>query len=147
MDNRPYNTFEEFLLKTDSSKVRSPTIQALAACGALDHFGLTRKSMCLYCSDLRKKLKASNGRKLEYTLPKDEWSEGEIRALETHFIGEALSGSKEDSFPKLFSGHRAIVQIKDIPDKKIKENVIIEAEVIDLFTFKVKKEGSKILGQ
>ena len=56
---RPFANFEDLLFRTDSSKVRAPTIQAMAACGALDCFGLTRKSMYLYCSDLRKKQKTA----------------------------------------------------------------------------------------
>src|SRR5690606_23161452 len=106
VNNRPFANFEDLLLRTDSSKVRAPTIQALAACGALDCFGLTRKSMFYYCSDLRKKykiFKAKNpNEKFEYSLPKDEWSNGELRALEQHYLGEAFTGSKIDSFPSLF---------------------------------------------
>ncbi|MFZ4795877.1 MAG: PHP domain-containing protein [Bacteroidia bacterium] len=151
MLNRPFSSFEDFLIRTDSSKVRSPVIQALAACGALDSFNLPRKTMYLYCSDLRSKYKAWNiknpGKKFEYTLPKDEWNIGEMRAMEVHYLGEAFSGTKQDSFPKLFSGHNAVSSIKDLTSKPEKTQVVIEGEVIDMFTFKVKKQDSKIFGQ
>lgn len=151
MDNRPFSSFEDFLLNTDSSKVRAPTIQAMAACGALDCFGLTRKSMYLYCSDLRKKYKVwlqrNPDKKFDYSLPKDEWSIGEIRGLETHYLGEAFTGTKKDSFPKLFSGHRAVSQIDKVAEYPEKTSVVIEGEVIDMFTFRVKKQESRIFGQ
>ena len=151
LETRPFDSFEDFLDKTDSSKVRAPTVQALAACGALDCFGHTRKSMCLYCSDVRKKYrewkKRNPDKKFVYDLPKDEWSKDELRAYETHFIGEALTGTKKDSFEKLFSGHPSVSKISELEKMKNRTNVIIEAEVKDLFFFKVKKESSKIYGQ
>jgi len=151
METRPFNSFEDFLDKTDSSKVRAPTVQALAACGALDCFGQTRKSMCLYCSDIRKKYrewkKRNSDKKFTYKLPKEEWSISELRALETHFIGEALTGTKKDTFDKLFSGHNAVSKISDIVKMPNRTNIILEAEVKDIFFFKVKKETSKIFGQ
>lgn len=148
--NRPFSSFEDFLQRTDSSKVRAPTVQALAACGALDCFGHSRKSMCLYCSDIRKKYgnhmkrKSSN---FEYELPKEDWNTKEIRALERHYIGESLSGSKKDSFDKLFSDHTAISKISELNNMPSRTNVILEAEVVDMFFFKVKKETSKIFGK
>jgi len=151
MANRPFASFEDLLLRTDASKARAPTIQAMAACGALDCFGLSRKAMYTYCSDLRKKSKTWHERnpdkKFEYSLPTEEWTIGEIRAFETHFIGEALSGNKTDSFPDLFSGHRAVSLISKVITLPEKNNVVIEGEVIDMFTFKVKKPDSKIYGQ
>lgn len=151
MRTRPFSSFEDLLSRADSSKVRAPVIQAMSACGALDSFGLTRKSMYLYCSDLRKKYKTWTQRNpnktFEYTLPIDEWTIGEIRALETHYLGEAFTGTKQDSFPKLFSGHRAVLSINEVIKLPDRTNVIIEGEVIDMFTFRVKKKESKIYGQ
>lgn len=151
MVNRPFSSFEDFLYRTDTSKVRAQTVRALIACGALDSFGYTRKSMYLYCSDLRKKYKVwktkNPDKPIIYELPKEEWSMGELRALESHYIGEAISGSKKDSFPKLFSGHRAVSKIKEAMSMADKTEVVIEAEVVDLFVFKVKKQESKIFGQ
>jgi len=151
LNTRPFTSFEDLLVRADSSKVRAPVIQAMAACGVLDSFGITRKSMFLYCSDLRKKYKTwlqrNPGKKFEYTLPKDEWDIGEMRAMEIHYLGEAFSGTRRDSFPKLFSEHRAVSSIDQIMDYDEKINVVIEGEVIDLFTFRVKKQESKIYGQ
>jgi hypothetical protein len=107
--------------------------------------------MFLYCSDLRKRYKAFISRhpneKFEFELPDDEWEIGELRAMENHYLGEALSGTKEDSLPELFSGHNAISNLIDIPLMKEKNHVVIEGEVKDLFFFKVKKPESKIFGK
>ena len=149
--NRPFKSFEDFLVRTDSSKVRAPVVQALAACGALDSFKHTRKSMYLYCSDLRKKyknwLKTKQTEEFSYKLPDDEWNSGELRALEAHFIGEALSGSKKESFEGLFSNHPSVTDIESIVEMKNKTPVVVEAEIKDMFFFKVKKKDSKIFGQ
>jgi len=151
MENRPFSSFEDFLDRTDSSKVRSPTVQALAACGAMDCFGHSRKSMYLHCSDLRKKYTIWKNRnpdkKFEYELPKEEWNISELRALESHYIGEALSGTKKDSFDKLFSEHHAVSNLSDLEKMPNRTNVVVEVEIKDLFFFKVKKETSKIYGQ
>jgi hypothetical protein len=77
----------------------------------------------------------------------DEWNMGQIRALETYYLGEAFSGTKKDSFPKLFSGHTAVSSITEALEYEEKTSVVIEAEVIDMFCFKVKKQDSKIYGQ
>lgn len=147
LKHRPFSSFEDLLTRTDSSKVRSTVIQALAVSGALDSFNLPRKTMFLYCSDLRKKLKISAGKKISYQLPKDEWSIGELRALEIEYLGKAFTGSKQDSFPKLFSNHKAISLIESLDAMPDESNVAIEGEVLDMFFFKVKKEGSKIFGK
>jgi DNA polymerase-3 subunit alpha len=151
IEKRPFSSFEDFLYRTDSSKVRAPTIQALSACGALDCFDHTRKSMCLYVSDLRKKymswVKRNPDKKFEYELPKEEWDVENIRALESHFLGESLTGTKKDSFKNLFSGNNSVSNISDLENFPNRTNVILEGEVKDLFFFKVKKETSKIFGQ
>lgn len=155
ISKRPYTSFEDLLLKTN---VRITTIQALAASGALDCFGLSRKSMCLYGYELKKKLRNLQKRgfitsdcniesKVKYTLPKEEYSLGELRNMEFRILGQSISGSKKDSFPKLFSGNKAVSSVAEILQMSEKTNTVIEGEIVDMFTFKVKKEGSKIFGQ
>lgn len=149
IEKRPFSSFEDFLLRTDSSKVRISVVQALAASGALDCFGLPRKTMCLYAAELRKKLKAvgKTTHKVSYTLPKEEFSIGEIRSLEMKYLGRAISGTKNHSFPKLFSGNKAIRLVRDIVGMKEKANITVEGEIVDMFSFKVGKKESKIFGQ
>jgi len=55
---RPFTSFQDLIYRTDASKVRSPSIQAMAASGSLDSFGMDRKLMFLYASDYRSKLRS-----------------------------------------------------------------------------------------
>ncbi len=152
VSKRPYTSFEDFLMKVDASKVHVPVVEALAVAGALDCFGLSRKSMYLYAADLRKKLKAwekkknTQGKPFEYTIPNTEWTTGELRALESHYIGEALTGSKQDSYPTLFVNH-GITCIKNMEHLPDKFRVVCELEIQDLFIFRVKNKESKIFNE
>lgn len=56
LEKRPFTNFEEFLSKVDGRKVTSKSVQALAASGCLDSFGMNRQTMFLYASDYKKKL-------------------------------------------------------------------------------------------
>lgn len=71
---RPFVSFQDLIYRTDASKVRSPSIQAMAASGSLDSFGIlaqlgfefnkldsvgiNRKLMFHYASDYRAKLRS-----------------------------------------------------------------------------------------
>jgi DNA polymerase III alpha subunit len=55
---RPFTSFQDLIYRTDASKVRANSIQAMAASGSLDCFGMDRKQMFTYASDYRAKLKA-----------------------------------------------------------------------------------------
>ncbi len=55
---RPFTSFQDLIYRTDASKVRSPSIQAMAASGSLDSFGMDRKLMFYYASDYRAKLRS-----------------------------------------------------------------------------------------
>jgi DNA polymerase III subunit alpha len=55
---RPFTSFQDLIYRTDASKVRSPSIQAMAASGSLDSFGMDRKLMFHYASDYRAKLRS-----------------------------------------------------------------------------------------
>lgn len=150
MQKQPFSSFEDFLLRVDSSKVRASVVEALVAVGAMDDFGYSRKSMFLYNSDLRKKLKSWKSRgkteKFEFELPTEEWATSEIRGLELKYLGEALSGNKKHSYPTLFTnrGITPICEAIDLPDRT---RMVVEGEVTDLFVFKVKNEKSKIFGE
>ncbi len=55
---RPFTSFQDLIYRTDASKVRSPSIQAMAASGSLDSFGMDRNLMFYYASDYRAKLRS-----------------------------------------------------------------------------------------
>ena len=69
---RPFSSFQDLIYRTDASKVRSPSIMAMAASGSLDSFGLDRKLMFHYASDYRAKLRSHMG-KLDKVLIKEGW--------------------------------------------------------------------------
>lgn len=58
LEKRPFTSFQDLIYRTNSTKVRSTSIQSLAAAGCLDGFGLKRKSMFYYASDYRAKLRS-----------------------------------------------------------------------------------------
>jgi DNA polymerase-3 subunit alpha len=74
ISKRPFTSFQDLIYRTDASKVRSPSIQAMAASGSLDSFGVVgqlgfdfnildlvgvnRKLMFHYASDYRAKLRS-----------------------------------------------------------------------------------------
>lgn len=72
---RPFSSFQDLIYRTEASKVRSPSIQAMAASGSLDSFGMDRKLMFLYASDYRAKLR-SHMAKLEKSWEKDHTKKG-----------------------------------------------------------------------
>jgi len=164
---RPFKSFEDFLTRTDSSKVKAPAIQALAASGALSEFNMPRKQMFLYAADYKKKLQVWLKKKPEkrgefvYPWPETgEWSISEINALEHFYIGEGLTGSKFDVYKGFFSKHHRnfadFVGFHPPPpegmDEKDLKNYVkkvnfVEGIVKSIFEFKIKKEKSKLFGQ
>ena len=167
---RPFVSFEDFLTKLDSQKVRAPAIQALAASGCLDSFNLPRKLMFLYAADYKKKLgeflkkqkkDPETFKQFNYPWPEEEeWNIAEKCALERFYIGESLSGNKVEEFNGFFTygatpfPHFGTLLPKPDDDmspaeqrKYTKHVVLVQAEVKNIFEFKVKKEDSKLKGE
>ncbi len=153
INKRPFKDFFDFMARVDSSKVRANNIQALAASGALDSFGLTRKSMFLYVSDYRKKLqvwlKKHDPSKETFNYPwlnEGEWTVPERYALEQYYMGEAFICRPAAAYGRFFTdAHYTISKIKKF---KNKDNVSsIRCIIKDFFEFKVKKETSKFYGR
>jgi DNA polymerase III alpha subunit len=170
IEKRPFTSIEDFLTKVDGKKVRSNTVQALAASGSLDSFNVSRRVMFLYASDYKKKLTEYLKRKkknpdikdFNYPWPKDEkeWNIPEVCALERRYIGESLCGDKFKEYEGFFTRNApAFNKLEDIlpmPPTNMSEKDLrkytakvnsIQAEVVSFFEFKVKKEGSNIKGQ
>lgn len=165
---KPFIDFEDFLTRCNSSAVRSNAIQALAASGSLDSFGMTRKQMYLYASDYKKKLQSYLKKKLEkrgefqYPWPNDEveWNISEIHALEIYYLNEGLTGSPYDIYYPFFN--KKAISFKDFPKllpppredmdefelKKYNRKVPdIQGIVKNIFEFKIKKIDSKLFGE
>lgn len=172
VENRPYKSFEDFISKIDNGKIKAPAIQSLAASGSLDSFGMSRKQLFLHASDYKKKhqvwSKKDPKKRGQFNYPWPEvgdWTVAEKFAIEKHYLGEGVSGTIKERFPGFFD---MFVNFKVLP-KTYKYKFISDDErknrqanthklpndrigsirgvVDDVFTFKVKKEDSKIRGQ
>ena len=154
LEKRPFSSFYDFISRTDSTKVRANAIQALAAAGALDCFGISRKNIFLYTTDYRKKAQTWAKRKtkteggFEYSWPEDkDWSLSEKYALEMKFIGEAYICGITQAYGNFFnkSWFKPIKEIKNLVNKE--DVYSVKGIVKDFFELKIKKEGSKYFGQ
>lgn len=169
LKKRPFKSFENFLSSVDGRKVKAPAVQALAASGCLDSFGMSRKLMFLYAADYKKKLSVwlkknrEVGNSFNYPWPSDvgEWSIPERYAMEIFYLGEGLTGDLYQVYPGFFD-NRALNFTKlpsffPEPAKDAKKEDqqcsvhsawgTIEGVIKNTFEFKVKKEGSKIFGE
>jgi DNA polymerase III subunit alpha len=152
ISKRPFKDFFDFMTRISSKSVRANSIQALAACGALDSFGMSRKQIFLYCSDYRKKLqvwlKKHNPDVDQFTYPypsEPDWTEPEKFALEQYYIGESFICKPAVAHGVFFKD--AHITIHDVKKSKDKTNISSTKGIIrDFFEFRVKKEG-KYYGQ
>lgn len=150
IEKRPFKDFTDFMMRVDSKKVRASSIQALAATGCFDGFGISRQSIYLYCSDCRDKLRvwAKNhpGKTdFKYPFPTDEWNISERYALEMKYIGEAFVCKPPKAYSGFFSdfGKYATVRdLKRVPDKSIVKSC--KGIITDVFKFPIKKEGKSL---
>lgn len=155
LSKRPFSSFEDFMLRVDSKKVRMTSIQALAAIGAMDSFGIPRKLIYLYGSDYRKKLQVwlkkhdPKTETFEYAWPAaKEWGAPELYALEHKYLGEAFVCGKKIAYGngRFFNGQSMPIKaIKKLNDKAALPQV--KGEIKNIFEFKIKKETSKYVGQ
>lgn len=153
IEKRPFKDFFDFMVRVDSKKVRSNAIQALAAAGAMDSFGISRKLIYLYCSDYRKKLQIwlkkhnPNVETFNYPWPTEpNWKLSELYALEQFYLGESFVCKASDAYGNFFKDKH--ITISDIKKSKNKTKLApVKAIVRSFFEFKVKKETSKYYGQ
>jgi DNA polymerase-3 subunit alpha len=180
--NRPYTSFEDFLVKINGQKLGSRAIQALAASGSLDSFGISRKLMFFYAADFRKKLqvylKKDPEKRGEFKYPwpenESEWTPREMFALEEFYCGEGMSGTMNERYEYFFVRSTTFQKYidkyeyvelprphpSDLNTKEKKEafdkrkrmrNTYPESDITgvitSVFSFKVKKEGSKLIGK
>lgn len=160
---RPFTSLEDFLSKVDGRKVKAPAVQALAAAGCLDHFGLPRKAVFLYAADYKQKLQVFNKKNTKgtfnYPWPAiEDWSIAEKYAMEVKYIGEGLTGTYFDAYPSFFQ--KNCINFNDLPAifNKVTQDKTqsiplpytagpLQGVLKSMFEFKVKKEGSKIFGE
>ena len=152
IEKRPFKDFFDFMTRISSKTVRSNNIQALAACGALDSFGISRKLIFLYCSDYRKKLNIwlkkhnPNIDQFIYPFPNEAaWTLPESYALEQYYLGESFVCRPAVAYGDFFKDDH--VTVSYIKKTKEKSNISsIKGIVRGFFEFPVKKETSKYYG-
>lgn len=152
---RPFTSFQDFMSRVDSRTVRANTIQALAAAGCLEMFGIPRHLIFLYCSDYRKKLQVWSKKhdptqeQFVYPFPEEEsvWTKPQMYAQEVFYLGEGFSCSKKEAYGQFFKegGFDSLGKVKKAGDREYFRS--IKAIVVDSFLFKVKKANSKYVGQ
>lgn len=155
LSERPFSSFDDFMIRVEAKKVRMTSIQALVATGALDSFKVPRKLIYLYGSDYRKKLQVwlkkhdPRTEKFEYAWPSvEEWGLPDLFALEQKYLGEAFICQKKQAYDngRFFNGQSMpLKSIKRLEDKSSLPTV--KGEIKSIFEFKIKKENSKMLGQ
>lgn len=153
IEKRPFKDFFDFMVRVSSKAVRANSIQALAACGALDSFKMSRKQMFLYCSDYRKKLQVwlkkhdPTTEQFVYPWPDEpEWTIEERYALEQYYLSESFVCKPAVAYGEFFKDdHKTVADIRKAKDKT---NIgSFKGIVRDYFEFRVKKETSKYYGQ
>jgi DNA polymerase-3 subunit alpha len=93
---RPFTSFQDFILRTDSSKVKSTAIASMAASGCLDCFHMDRQKLFYYSADYRTKLKASI-RKLHKEVEKEWFKANKINITKEGKGDEVLYKDKENN--------------------------------------------------
>jgi DNA polymerase III alpha subunit len=165
LEKRPFGTFNEFLSKIDGRKVNCAALQALAASGSLECFGLPRKQMYLYSADYKKKLqlwlkKGLSINEFNYEWPNNigEWTFPEKYAMEQYYLGEGLCCGIREAYSGFFNNYAidfAKLAEKYPDEGECNEKVylspeidgIVEGVVKSCFEFKIKKENSKLFGE
>jgi DNA polymerase-3 subunit alpha len=153
-EERAFTSFADFMFRTDSRCVRKDVIQAMAKAGALDCFGITRKSICTYYQDIRAKANkygngridsgedacdALNGFEFDRDDFYEEWTLEEKLKYENEVLGEFVSGTINDLYSGFFTGSTPeFSRVKNMPDN---HTLRIEAIVADFKEDKIKKAG------
>lgn len=140
---QPYNSFEDFLYRTEGRIVNKSKLEALAKAGCFDNLNISRKWVCEEGKKARDKLNAyvrKNGNIGDYSIKigQDDWTKREKLQNEMEVLDEMVSGNLEDLYPNFFikSGVTPLSRIKRMPDRhEITTEVVIKAILRD---FKIK---------
>jgi transcriptional regulator with XRE-family HTH domain len=150
IEKRPFTSLQDFVQRIDQSKVQLPTVQALIACGCFDDFGHSRKSLFLFFKDFRDKFQRFSKKKngsFEYVFPNDDWTLSEKYALEVEYMGEAFICNQTEAYSHFYGNVYTPVLTKLLNFEEKAKVESMRAIIKDIFTFPVKKEGSKMLGR
>jgi DNA polymerase-3 subunit alpha len=167
-EEKPFDNFEDFLTRCNSSTVRSNAVQALAATNSLTfETKLNRRQMFLYCADYKKKLQAWLKKKPEkrglfkYDWPEEkEWTVSELYALEVYYLNEGLTGTAFEVYPGFFKkdcpNFAKFHKLLPKPSEEMNESDLkkytkrvsnIQGIVKSKFEITIKKPESKLFGE
>jgi DNA polymerase III alpha subunit len=154
-NRHPFKSFADFLYRTESSKVKKDSIQALAKAGAFDSLGMTRRAAFTYYQDIRQRVnkygdaKSEKGISEQYCTDgfefdredlRDEWPRKELLDYENEVMGEYISGTIHEVFDGFFTTGQVFSSVKNMPDK---HQVRIEAVIADVNELKFKSGKNK----
>jgi DNA-directed DNA polymerase III PolC len=150
IDNQPFDSFVDFLYKTEARVLNKTRIDVLAKAGCFDSFNLSRKFVSDNSGKFREKMvrfakkKEKEGTdvfssldEFSLDLTTEEWSKRELLEYEKEVLGELVSGTVLELFPNFFSKQAVpFKRLKIMPDR---ENIMAEFIVKDMLReFKIK---------
>ena len=166
IENQPYASFNDFVMKTmiDSRRHTRAQVQALAKAGAFDTLGVSRKYVHDHFDDLKKQLRKHikkadillfEGNDRDYPLPEVldtfeyeaandfnvEWSLQDRLRAEREVLGEFVSGSVRILHPEFFQGGSFDVSLEQLAAKEDGTKVRFEGVVTNLKILTIKKPG------
>lgn len=163
---QPFDSFLDFLHRTESRIVNKSKIEALAKAGCFDLFNLSRKfvfeeakttrdKLVKYLNTLKKKHKDGYDSEcaalsdFPFSPKKEEWSVEELLRNEYETLGTCLSGNLNDLYNGFFIGYNItpLSKIAFLPNKHNVNVEILVKSVIKEITIKKpgKNKGKKML--
>jgi len=126
-------------------------IQSLAACGAMDSFGRTRKDIHENYDSYRTKVKNAikKGKLItesDLGSSEDEWERKEFLYNEREVMGRTLSGDTHEIFKGFFKGGSDTFKFKDIKFMKVKARVKVEG-IVKALSKEFKIKNGKNIGK
>lgn len=155
--NQPYNSFLDFVYKTEARVVNKSKIEVLAKAGCFDSLKVSRKEIYENGKSIREKLatflkkKEKEGCVVDMVLEEfpmklssEDWEKKDKLQYEKEVLGELVSGTLSDLYPGFFTKMATpIEKLKILPDR---ENIISEFLVKSILR-EFKMKSGKYIGQ
>lgn len=155
VNKQPYESFIEFISKTEGRVINKSRIEALAKAGCFDSLNVSRKDVCELGKETRERYNLWNKKfgdgynisgNFDLKFTGEKWSNPERLKYEQEVLGEFVSGTLCEMFPRFFTNNMItpLEKLRILPDRyEITVEVFVQAKLRE---FKIKKEG-KYAGQ
>jgi len=154
VENQPYESFVDFLVRTNARIVNKSKIEALAKAGCFSCFGVTRKFAHDEGKSTREKVgrflkkREKDGYDVESSIAEfpfypgqSEWSTKELLSHECDVVGECLSGSLNDLYNGFFGGYN-VTPLSKLVAMPNRAHLVVEVLVKSATReFTIKKKG------